>query len=272
MEVQNQSIAFEAALLAQQLRDQADRLRQMNFLLIFILIGIFGAYLLINYYLIDRRTLKSIAELQAGTEIIGSGNLDFTIAVKRADEIGELSCAFNQMTANLNEVTASKADLEREIAERKQAENALRQSEDHFKLALAHAPVSVATQDRDLRYTWAYNQRTRGVDEIVGKTDADLFPLEATHLADLKRQVLETGKDVRERLWATSNGERLFLDLFIEPLINERGESYGVGLATVDLTQVKLAEEALSENKSTLQSVLNAARNRSGCSTSTALS
>lgn len=253
MEVQNQSIAFEAALLSQKLREQADRLRQLNFVLIFSLVGAFGAYLITNYYLIEKRTLKSIAELHAGIEIIGSGNLDFSIAVKRADEIGGLSHAFNVMTANLRDVTASKADLEREVAERKQAETALRQSEERFRLALSHAPVSVATQDPDLVYTWAYNQKTHRVDEIVGKTDTDLFPPQAIHLTDLKRRVLETGENMREQLWVTGNGHELFLDLFIEPLRNELGEIEGISLATVDLTQVKLAEEALREANDKLQ-------------------
>ena len=56
---------------------------------------------------------------------------------------------------------------------------ALRESEERFRLALIHAPVTVAVQDRDLRYTWAYNQRTRLAEEIIGKTDFDLFPSEA---------------------------------------------------------------------------------------------
>jgi PAS domain S-box-containing protein len=125
MEVQNQSMAFQASLLSQKLRAEAERLRHMNLTLMLVLIGIFGAYLLMNYYLIDRRTLNAIAELRAGTEIIGAGNLDFTIAVKRANEIGDLSLAFNQMTANLKTVTASQSNLQREIEERQRAEAAL---------------------------------------------------------------------------------------------------------------------------------------------------
>lgn len=66
--------------------------------------------------------MKSLSVLQTGTIIVGGGNLDYAIAVKHNDEVGELSRAFNQMTTSLKDVTASKAELEREIAERQKAE------------------------------------------------------------------------------------------------------------------------------------------------------
>ena len=73
-----------------------------------------------------RRILKSIVTLRDGTVVIGSGNLDFFIEETKNDEIGELSNAFNRMTADLKAVTASKDDLEIEITERERAEEQLR--------------------------------------------------------------------------------------------------------------------------------------------------
>lgn len=121
MGVQTQGIVFDASRLAQSLRDQADQMQQKNSMLIFSLMGAFIALLLANYLIFYRGTLRSIEFLQTGTRIIGSGNLDFSLEEKRNDEIGELSKSFNRMTADLKTVTASKADLEREINERKQA-------------------------------------------------------------------------------------------------------------------------------------------------------
>ena len=126
MEVQNQAMAFDASRLARLMEEQVDRLKQKNILLMFILIALFAAFLVMNHATVRRRILKAISDLQDGAGVIGSGNLDFVIEEKQADEIGELTRAFNRMTADLKGVTASKAELEREITERKQAEETLR--------------------------------------------------------------------------------------------------------------------------------------------------
>ena len=123
--MQNQAIFFDSLRLATLIDEQQDQLRQTRRTLIFALIGVFGAFILATYVLNYRRILKSLAVLQAGTRIVGSGNLDYLVPEKHNDEIGDLSRAFNRMTTNLKNVTASKAELETEIEERKKAEEKL---------------------------------------------------------------------------------------------------------------------------------------------------
>lgn len=125
MEVQNQGILFDAQRLAQMIDDEAARLERTNAVLITVLSGIFGVFLLVNFLFTYRGILKSLSKLHAGIRVIGSGNLDHIVEAKRRDEIGELSLAFNWMTASLRNVTASKAELEREIDGRKKAETRL---------------------------------------------------------------------------------------------------------------------------------------------------
>lgn len=150
----------------------------------------------------------------------------------------------------LNENKSGRLWVYRDITERRQFIQRLRASEQRFRLALANAPVSIAAQDCDLRFIWAYNQRTIKPAEVMGKTDDDIFlPSDAARLKKLKLEVIATGTEKQERMWLTSNGQKVFLDLFLEPLKNESGNTVGVAIATVDLTEVKIAENALQRSK-----------------------
>ena len=48
----------------------------------------------------------------------------------------------------------------KDITQNRHMEKALSDSEARFRMVLKNAPVTVAAQDKDLRFIWAYNQRT----------------------------------------------------------------------------------------------------------------
>ena len=147
-----------------------------------------------------------------------------------------------------------------DITELKAAEEALRRSAERFRMVLSAAPVTVAAQDRDLRFVWAFNQRTASPDDVIGKTDADLFTAEeAAHLSAVKRRVLDEGVEVHEQSWFDRPQGRVFLDCTFSPLRDEAGSVTGVGVTTVDLTQTRLAEEARRESEETLRSFYDSA-------------
>jgi two-component system, cell cycle sensor histidine kinase and response regulator CckA len=145
----------------------------------------------------------------------------------------------------------------KDVSAQVKGEQALRESEARFRLALRNAPVSVAVQDRDLRYTWCYNQRSASPDQIIGHTDTELFTAEeAAHVTAIKRRVLEEGLEHREGMWLDRPTGRMYLDICWEPVRDEAGDVIGVASATIDLTPIKLAEEALER----LQFVLSEAQ------------
>ena len=81
-------------------------------------------------WLLSRVIAKLIAgpikKLHEGIEIIGTGNFNHKVGTDANDEVGQLSRAFDKMTENLKATTTSIENLNKEIAERKQAEEKLR--------------------------------------------------------------------------------------------------------------------------------------------------
>jgi len=153
-----------------------------------------------------------------------------------------------------------------DITERKQAEEALRQSEQRFRVALEGSPTTVFSQDRDLRYTWVYNpQEGMSEEDILGKTDEELFgPEIADRMTVVKRKVLETGRPTRQEFSLTARGKIYYCDITIEPLRDATGSVIGVNCACVDVThlreiteELRLAKEKLSEEKLYLEQAIN---------------
>jgi len=101
MTIQTQGLVLDASRLSQRWDSQVHALQRTNTIVVTALIGVLGAYFLVNYWMIQRRMLASLARLQAGAAVIGSGDLDFRIEARDNDEVGDLSRAFNKMTSDL---------------------------------------------------------------------------------------------------------------------------------------------------------------------------
>jgi formate hydrogenlyase transcriptional activator len=141
--------------------------------------------------------------------------------------------------------------LVEDVTERKHAEEALRQSEERFRVAIKNSPIAVFNQDRDLRYTWMYNsQLPFSGSEKLGKTPADLFdPEEAARIMEVRRRVLETGVGERHEVQVTCDGKRQYLSTTIEPVFDSTGAVTGITGAAMDVTELREAQRKLTEEK-----------------------
>jgi PAS domain S-box-containing protein len=141
------------------------------------------------------------------------------------------------------------------ITERKQTEEALRENEVIFSSFLEHSPVYVFFKDkniRPLRLSKNYEKMLgMPVSEALGKTMDELFPsdLSKSMVADDLRILTEGRRvDVVEKL----NGRIYETTKF--PIYKD-GEPFMLAGFTVDVTDRKLAEEALRESESRLRTV-----------------
>jgi len=258
MAVQSQGLVSDASRLSQLLHQQMDQLTKTRTILMYVMLGLFGALLLASYMLTYRRILKSIVTLQARTAVIGSGNLDIVIEEKKNDEIGDLSRAFNQMTINLKAVTASKADLEREVTQRKQAEEDLRQQREWLHVTLSSIGDAVITSDTEGRITFlnpvAGTLTGWHLEETLGQPIQDVFRIinEKTHAPteDLVARVLNEKRVValaNDTALVTKDGREVPIEDSAAPILDVAGNVTGVVLVFHDVTEKRRAQQALRE-------------------------
>ena len=120
--------------------------KRVSLLTILLLLTLTAAIVGISLW-VNRSVARPIAKLEKDTRIIGSGNLDHKVGTTAKDEIGQLSRAFDKMTGDLKETTTSIVDLNKEIDERKQAEEELRKSEERFRSLFEQTAEAVFVHD-----------------------------------------------------------------------------------------------------------------------------
>ncbi|HTZ70493.1 MAG TPA: HWE histidine kinase domain-containing protein [Acetobacteraceae bacterium] len=130
--------------------------------------------------------------------------------------------------------------LEARVASRTQA---LAEANQRFQIALDSSDITVFSQDRDLVYVWiSRGLPDRTVEEIVGKTDAELLPAAAGSLDRLKRNVLATGEPERQEIRVDfASGTRHYL-ITVVPTRDAAGEIEGVVGGAVDISESKRHE------------------------------
>ncbi len=146
------------------------------------------------------------------------------------------------------------------VTARRQAEEALRVSEQRYRTALKGPPIIVFEQDLDLRYTWIDNPALGNrPEDLIGRTDADIFENaeDAAALTALKRRVIDSGEGLRQEVRVRHKGSDRFFELSVEPLRDAGGATTGVSCAAVDITERRRVEVALQTAlESTTDSVM----------------
>jgi PAS domain S-box-containing protein len=194
---------------------------------------------------------RRVKRLQAGTVQVSKGNFDINISDTSKDEIGGLARSFNLMTGKLSETNTS---LRSEISERKQAEAALRTSEESYRDLFENAQDAIYVHDLNGTYL-SVNRATEKLagytrNEIIGRNFADFMAPEHVERirANLAHKLDGKGLTAYEIEVRTKDGRSVPIEVSTR-LIYENGNAVGVQGMARDITERKHAEEELRTSR-----------------------
>jgi diguanylate cyclase (GGDEF)-like protein/PAS domain S-box-containing protein len=195
---------------------------------------------------------RPIGILVEATRRIAAGELGYQVVVADKTEFGELSSNFNTMSTALKD---GYAKLEAEIAERKQAEAALKGSESFLNNIFhsIHDPFCIIDRDyRIVRANEAYAQLKQT--ELPGLVDRTCYEVlyGRTSQCDnciVQKTFLSGEASSKDKLVIAPDGRRIWLEIYAYPIVSPDGQLSHVVEYTHDITERKNTEEALRESE-----------------------
>lgn len=217
-------------------------------LLVAITIGVFTAR-----YLTD-----PILRLNAVAKRIAGGKWGESVIDERSDEIGELADTFNVMSVELKK---SIERLQNEIVERKQMAEAIKASEERFRLLLQDVPA-IAIQGYRLDGTTIYwnqaSERLYGYtsQDAVGRNLLELIipPEMRSEVQEAMTEMSRTGQAIPSSELSLMKKDGSRVSVFSNhALVKVTGSDLELFCLDIDFTELKKAEEQLLFSEFTIE-------------------
>ncbi|MCK4829857.1 PAS domain S-box protein, partial [bacterium] len=234
--------------------------------LLFLIAGLTTLFAAGVAFFVVRSIVNPLRALHKGTEVIGQGNLDYKVGTNARDEIGQLSRAFDQMTEDLAKTTTSIDNLNKEITERKRAEEEVTAGRKILEDILETMIDGVTITDMQGRITHINKAATLQLgytkEESIGKTPGEIFVDEQ----DVPKFVeyvkaAASGKQMaaEEYLCKRKDGTRFVASTNLSVLKDSKGNPYQIIAVHRDITVRKRAEEALRESEEKFRTFVDTA-------------
>ncbi len=211
--------------------------------IVFVILGAISAS-------VSRAITSPINRLAKCAEIVGTGNLDCKADVSTKDEIGRLAQTFNKMLEDLKRSTTSIDNLNKEISERKIAEEKIKQAAEEWQRTFDSMSDMIFIMDmesRIIKINKAFNDTLDlKIGDIIGKKCYEVM-----HKSNVRWPscpLIETVKNKRSNT-AEVDDPAIGIPLLIttSPILDENGKMIGIVHVAKDITEIRKAEEAMKE-------------------------
>ena len=151
-----------------------------------------------------------------------------------------------------------------DITGHKQAEEALRQSQERYRSLAESSPDAIFILDRESAIQYVNSVAIQWLGkpdtELLGHPQTEFFPLEiARQQQEVVQRVFETGESTRTEQGQPFRGTEKWVETRLVPLRNPGGEVLSVMGISRDLTEQKRIKEALKEREELSQKIIGAA-------------
>ena len=228
--------------------------------------------------------IKPLKTLNEGTDYIKqTGELDYQIDIKSADEIGSLAQSFNEMITSIDEaesaLKASEAELKKHrdnledlVAERtaelKEKQNAIRKQKDFIETVINSIPDSISIIEIDSGRIIDSNEafltevglpRNQVVGQLCYELTHSLSEMCSPPHHDCPMlKTKETGEKCSvEHIHKSADGHEIIVEVSTFPIKDEDGAFSQVVHVAHDITERKKAEEVIKNSEQRLSQIIN---------------
>jgi len=220
---------------------------------------------------------RAITNLQAATKSVNQGNFDVRVKPVMSGDVGQLIENFNQMLAQLSITTVKKeqlkasqeelktanAQLHQEIIERKQAEEALRESEERFRELAELLPESIFEIDVSGNLTFVnhsaldhFKYTQQDVDQ--GLNGFDMFvPEDRQRIMEDAQKILQGEQIGLVEYTALRKDGSTFPVIVNAAAITHEDKPIGLRGIAIDISERVQSEETLRESESKFHSLFD---------------
>ncbi len=203
--------------------------------------------------LLSRKMSQPIAILDIATKKVGKGDFEYRIDIRQKDEFGNLANSFNNMASELQQTTTSIERLENEANDRRQAEGALRESEEKYRNIFeniqdvyyeASMDGTIVEVSPSIENVSEYKRK-----ELIGKSLYDIYT-NPEERDELLKTLLDSGKIANYEIHLTDkDGSQYIVELNTMLQRDQKGNPVKLIGSMRDISERKQLEDRLRQSQ-----------------------